>query len=234
MKIFNSDESQNSESSSNLSLCINPPVTIEERFAYLTKGSLAPNKYLTNLKTSVVTGTNNILIEFLTINLVGILQKKLNETFLFKLKSSIIEENIESFDLVSTQILRNKEFLDTLHKSIVSEVDRNNYIYQFTTETELLAKEFYELFKKKFLNTFQKPETVKFSLNIPRTKNLLDDDQEAIQPTGGLRRSFIFQNEFVKLFCPVLLYKSDLKQEKKAKSSYLFGAIKEGNLLFYF
>ena len=73
------------------------------------------------------------------------------------------------------------------------------------------------LFKRNFLNIYSKPETIKFALNITRTTESAQDDNKVKEPReDGFNRSFIFRNGFCKIFCPILLYKSDIRNESKA------------------
>ncbi len=210
-------------SSSTLSLYRKQPLSIENRFAYLTNGSLAPDKYITKLKSCIQAGTNNILIEFLTINYVRMLKKKLYNEFLFELKSTSISKENDSNTMKCLKIDEGQEFLNNIHKKIVSQIDRNAYIHLLTAESELLVEQFYHLFKKKFINVFLKPETIKFALNIPRTNEIFNNKQDSVQST----RSHLFQNDIFKVFCPVLFYKSDLNK-KKNKPSCLFNTVKTG------
>ena len=95
--------------------------------------------YLNKLKEKLVEGTNRVLIEFLTVNMVTIIRKFLFEMLISNLKNKVAKENLK-IDVDSAEALRDTKFLNSLHKTIVSSIDSIEYINRFRSESDRLAQ----------------------------------------------------------------------------------------------
>ena len=186
------------------------------------------DQYLQSLKLTINIGFNKILIEFLTINLFVFINGYFHSAFLEELYILINESNDLTYSTSAAAILNNKNLLNQIHLKLVKAFNQLSFLNElnekclnkYAKEVSLLFKDFYFLFKPKFIRTFSKPKKLKFKLKITNStnRNELDDENNVLIETSGVewhRTALFTRNILCKIYCPVLLYNSDFKAEAK-------------------